>query len=121
MFLAPFFSLTPFSSQQRRAARPNGTEANPYQPAEAAVIVSTRHQETGRESMKIPRTKGRGREVRRTLTQRSRARVDPYRGGQPAGDGCPLRRPLATAGRLVATEQPAMPRRFFSADLTAFH
>lgn len=64
--------------------------------AEAATIAWLRHQTTGYDSMHIPREKGRRREVRRMLAQRSVQLLAKYRSGErfdPAQ--CPLQRALA--------------------------
>ena len=58
--------------------------------AEAAVIAWMRHQTTGYDSMKIARVKGRRREVRRMLAERSRELLGTYRHGEAARPGCPL-------------------------------
>ena len=58
--------------------------------AEAAVIAWMRHQTTAYDLMPIPRVKGKRREVRRMLAQRSKDLLVRYRQGEPAGDGCPL-------------------------------
>jgi hypothetical protein len=63
--------------------------------AEAAVIAWLRHQTTGYDGMAIPRVKGRRREVRRMLARRSKELLARYRRGEPAPDGCPLRKALA--------------------------
>jgi hypothetical protein len=65
------------------------------QRAEAAVIAWMRHQTTGYEGMEIPRVKGRRREVRRMLAQRSKELLERYRRGEVVGDGCPLTKALA--------------------------
>ena len=63
------------------------------QRAEAAVIAWMRHQTTAYDSMKIPRIKGKRREVRRMLAQRSKELLGRYRRGEtvdgrvPAHDG----------------------------------
>jgi hypothetical protein len=62
--------------------------------AEAAVIAWMRHQTTGYEGMVIPRIKGKRREVRRMLAQRSQELLARYRRGEPVSDGCPLRKAL---------------------------
>jgi hypothetical protein len=62
--------------------------------AEAAVIAWLRHQTTGYDSMVIPRVKGKRREVRRILAQRSQELLARYRRGDPADPGCPLARAL---------------------------
>ncbi len=66
--------------------------------AEAATIAWLRHQTTGYDSMHIPREKGRRREVRRLLAQRSVQLLARYRSGAPIDRAqCPLRRALAPA------------------------
>jgi hypothetical protein len=63
--------------------------------AEAATIAWMRHQTTAYDQMVIPREKGRRREVRRMLAQRSKKLLAKYRGGAAeAGEGCPLRKAL---------------------------
>jgi len=61
--------------------------------AEAAVIAWMRHQTTAYESMTIPRIKGKRREVRRMLAQRSKGLLERYRKGEAVGE-CPLKRAL---------------------------
>ncbi len=63
--------------------------------AEAAVIAWLRHQTTGYDGMAIPRVKGRRREVRRMLAQRSKQLLERYRRGEEVGEECPLRKALA--------------------------
>lgn len=58
--------------------------------AEAAVIAWLRHQTTAYDSMTIPRVKGKRREVRRMLAQRSQELLGRYRRGESVGDECPL-------------------------------
>lgn len=58
--------------------------------AEAAVIAWLRHQTTAYDSMKIPRVKGKRREVRRMLAQRSVELLQRYRQGLPISTACPL-------------------------------
>ena len=65
------------------------------QRAEAAVIAWLRHQTTGYDSMTIPRIKGKRREVRRMLAQRSKELLARYRQGQPMAERCPLQAALA--------------------------
>jgi hypothetical protein len=65
------------------------------QRAEAAVIAWLRHQTTAYESMNIPRVKGKRREVRRMLAQRSKELLGRYRRGESAGEDCPLKKALA--------------------------
>ena len=60
------------------------------QRAEAAVIAWMRHQTTGYDSMKIPRIKGKRREIRRMLAQRSKELLGRYRQGEAVGKECPL-------------------------------
>lgn len=60
------------------------------QRAEAAVIAWMRHQTTGYDMMSIPRVKGKRREVRRMLAQRSKELLARYRRGEPALEACPL-------------------------------
>jgi hypothetical protein len=66
--------------------------------AEAAVIAWMRHQITAYESMMIPMVKGKRREVRRLLAQRSKEVLGRYRRGEAAGEECPLRRALLGKG-----------------------
>jgi hypothetical protein len=63
--------------------------------AEAAVIAWMRHQTTGYDSMPIPRVKGKRREVRRMLAQRSKELLARYRRGDAASaNDCPLQQAL---------------------------
>jgi hypothetical protein len=64
------------------------------QRAEAAVIAWMRHQTTGYDGMVVPRVKGKRREVRRILAQRSQELLGRYRWGEPAAEDCPLKAPL---------------------------
>jgi hypothetical protein len=64
------------------------------QRAEAAVIAWMRHQTTAYDSMPISRVKGKRREVRRMLAQRSKALLARYRGSEMNGEECPLQRAL---------------------------
>lgn len=64
--------------------------------AEAAAIAWMRHQTTGYDSMPIPRVKGKRREVRRMLAQRSKELLARYRRGEANGEECPLQRALLT-------------------------
>ncbi|MEO2015838.1 MAG: DUF2293 domain-containing protein [Fuerstiella sp.] len=66
------------------------------QRAEAAVIAWLRHQTTAYDSMAIPRIKGKRREVRRMLAERSKYLLSRYRQGEPAANDCPLQRVLTT-------------------------
>ena len=63
--------------------------------AEAAVIAWLRHQTTGYDQMKIARVKGKRREVRRMLAERSRELLGQYRSGAPIPAGCPLAKAIA--------------------------
>lgn len=65
------------------------------QRAEAAVIAWMRHQTTAYESMKIARIKGKRREVRRMLAQRSQELLGRYRNGEVVRKACPLQMALA--------------------------
>jgi hypothetical protein len=62
--------------------------------AEAAVIAWMRHQTTAYDTMVIARVKGKRREVRRMLAQRSKVLLEGYRVGRVVSEGCPLRRAL---------------------------
>ncbi|QDU88524.1 hypothetical protein Pla175_19020 [Pirellulimonas nuda] len=64
------------------------------QRAEAAVIAWMRHQTTAYDEMPIPRVKGKRREVRRMLAQRSKELLAQYRRDAPPQTGCPLLRAL---------------------------
>jgi hypothetical protein len=66
--------------------------------AEAAVIAWLRHQTTAYDTMAIPKVKGKRREVRRILAQRSNELLARYRRGEPLGEGCPLKQALAGEG-----------------------
>jgi hypothetical protein len=63
--------------------------------AEAAMMAWMRHQTTGYDGMVIPRVKGKRREVRRMLAQRSKELLARYRRGEPAPEGCPLKKALS--------------------------
>lgn len=64
--------------------------------AESAVIAWLRHQTTEYDSMQIARVKGKRREVRRALAERSRKLLANYRAGKTiATDECALRQALA--------------------------
>ncbi len=64
--------------------------------ASAAVIAWMRHQTTAYDSMKIERIKGRRREVRSELAQKSRTILQAYRKGESIPSTCPLKKALAT-------------------------
>lgn len=64
--------------------------------AAAAVIAWLRHQTTGYDHMHIPRVRGKRREVRRMLAERSRQLLRGYREGVPVDPAlCPLHGALA--------------------------
>ena len=65
------------------------------QRAEAAVIAWMRHQTTGYDGIVIARVKGRRREVRRMLAQRSKELLARYRRGEQVPEECPLKKALA--------------------------
>ncbi len=76
------------------------------QRAEAAVIAWMRHQTTGYDSLVIPREKGKRREVRRMLAQRSKELLAQYRQAEVVGKHCPLQRALlGSATALSESEQ----------------
>lgn len=62
--------------------------------AEAAVIAWMRHRTTGYDDMVIPRVKGRRRQVRRMLAQRSKELLEGYRRGEPVSEECPLKKAI---------------------------
>lgn len=63
--------------------------------AEAATIAWMRHQTTAYDDMKIPREKGKRREVRKMLAQRSKLLLQRYRDGSADLENCPLYRVLS--------------------------
>ena len=65
------------------------------QRAEAAVIAWLRHQTTGYDGMVIPRVKGKRREVRRMLAQRSVELLARYRRVDAQSKDCPLQKAFA--------------------------
>ncbi len=72
------------------------------QRAEAAVIAWMRHQTTAYDSMVIPRVKGKRREVRRMLAQRSKELLARYRRAESVGEDCLLVKALeAGIGKLA--------------------
>lgn len=77
------------------------------QRAEAAVIAWMRHQTTAYDRMVIPRVKGKRREVRRMLAQRSKELLARYRRGEPLGENCPLRQALSESGGTPAVDRSA--------------
>jgi hypothetical protein len=62
--------------------------------AESAVIAWMRHRTTGYDGMAIPRVRGKRREVRRMLAQRSKQLLERYRRGEPIANGCVLEQGL---------------------------
>lgn len=70
------------------------------QRAEAAVIAWMRHHTTSYDGMVIPRIRGKRREVRRMLAQRSKELLAQYRRGEPVENNCPLKQAL---DRIVTT------------------
>ncbi len=68
------------------------------QRAEAAVIAWMRHQTTAYDSMSIARVRGKRREVRRMLAQRSNELLAQYRRGAEVSTACPLRQALTSIG-----------------------
>ncbi|MFO0819300.1 MAG: DUF2293 domain-containing protein [Pirellulales bacterium] len=71
------------------------------QRAEAAVIAWMRHQTTAYDSMTIPRVKGKRREVRRMLAQRSKELLSRYRQGESSTVHCPLQQALAYSNATI--------------------
>lgn len=65
--------------------------------AEAAVIAWLRHRTTGYDNMAIPNIKGKRREIRRVLAQRSQELLGRYRRGESPPEYCPLRKALDLA------------------------
>lgn len=63
--------------------------------AESAVIAWLRHGTTAYDNMKIPRIKGKRREVRRMLAEQSRRLLEKYRAGHAVDQGCPLNQALS--------------------------
>ena len=61
---------------------------------QAAVIAWMRHRTTAYDRMQIARIKGRRREVRRMLAERSQQLLAGYRAGKPCDAACPLYRAL---------------------------
>jgi hypothetical protein len=76
------------------------------QRAKAAVIAWMRHQTTGYDSLVIPRVKGKRREVRRMLAQRSQELLTRYRRGEAMENACPLRKALLNQSA-TAAQAPA--------------
>jgi hypothetical protein len=77
--------------------------------AEAATIAWMRHQTTGYDNMDIPFVKGRRREVRRILAQRSVQLLTRYRQGQSIDAAqCPLALALAPHGPKSPSPTPSI-------------
>jgi hypothetical protein len=76
------------------------------QRAEASVIAWMRHLTTGYDGMVIPRVKGKRREMRRMLAQRSKELLARFRRGETVGDECPLKKALC-APPSTSGHQPA--------------
>ncbi|HCH63229.1 MAG TPA: DUF2293 domain-containing protein [Deltaproteobacteria bacterium] len=74
--------------------------------AEAATIAWMRHQTTAYDHMHIPRVKGKRREVRRMLAERSRALLKRYRTGAPADPSDPLQTALSDAPEATRHRAP---------------
>jgi hypothetical protein len=66
--------------------------------AESAVIAWLRHATTAYDNMKIPRIRGKRREVRRMLAEQSRRLLEKYRAGSAADPTCPLRQAVSSGG-----------------------
>ncbi|MCG8553507.1 MAG: DUF2293 domain-containing protein [Desulfobacterales bacterium] len=62
--------------------------------ARAAVMAWMRHKTTAYDSMKIPRVKGKRREVRRDLAKKSIDALEIYRHGRDQKEDCPLKQAL---------------------------
>jgi len=71
--------------------------------AAKAVIAWMRHQTTAYESMRIPRIKGKRREVRRMLASRSVELLKAYREGLESSPGCPLKKALEKSGHTISS------------------
>jgi hypothetical protein len=66
------------------------------QRAEAAVIAWMRHQTTAYDTVVISRVRGKRREIRRLLAQRSKELLARYRRGESASAACPLQKALCS-------------------------
>jgi len=84
--------------------------------AEAAVIAWMRHQTTAYDSMKIARVRGKRREVRRELAQRSQALLARYRQGADPAPDCPLIGALQGVDRSGVTQDAVVARSKTVAD-----
>ena len=65
--------------------------------ASRAVVAWMRHQTTSYDNMSIARIKGRRREVRRMLAERSMELLAKYRSGEDIPENCPLKKALCTS------------------------
>ena len=73
--------------------------------AESAVIAWLRHQTTAYENLRIPRVRGKRREVRRMLAEQSRRLLEDYRAGVPViAEQCPLRTALRCGDESMSHE-----------------
>jgi hypothetical protein len=63
--------------------------------AESSVIAWLRHATTAYDNMKIPRIKGKRREVRRMLAEQHRRLLEKYRAGRELDSTCPLQQALS--------------------------
>lgn len=71
-----------------------------------AVIAWMRHQTTGYDTMKIPRVKGKRRQVRSELAARSASLLEAYRKGIETSPDCPLKTALSRHSHLdFSTDQ----------------
>ncbi len=87
--------------------------------AEAATIAWLRHQTTGYDDMVIPRIKGKRREVRRSLAERSRLLLERYRRGSLIDrEHCPLQQALGGAKRSAAATNHRFPPNAQQSDLS---
>ena len=62
------------------------------------MIAWLRHATTAYDNMKIPRIKGKRREVRRMLADQSRRLLEVYRAGRETDMSCPLQQALSGTG-----------------------
>jgi len=74
--------------------------------AESAVIAWLRHQTTAYDNLRIPRVKGKRREVRQMLAEQSRRLLEDYRAGVPvSSERCALQIALRGGGRSSGREE----------------
>ena len=82
------------AGRQRHVARTGRIPI--HKRAEAAVIAWMRHTTTAYDQMKIPQIKGKRRETRRLLAEKSRQLLEAYRAGRPVAEAdCPSHRVLS--------------------------